>query len=529
MKVPARAYLPTAFRRDDSDEQALLQLVGVAHLPGIVQYALAVLTRKMASLKAKTMKRKRIITARSFGTSARTSGTRPPLAWAVLFLLLLFARVALAQAPGSPAAGPALADDALLAGLVNQAMETRPEIAQARATARAERARIPQVSAFPDPVLSLGIQNDGFRAIQIGKMETSYLAATASQTFPWYGKRGLRGEVITLAAREQETDLERARLFIQAEVERAYVDLLLVRDQLALLAKLEALWTQAEGMAKARYEAGDGAQSDLLRAQLERSRLKQRRFALEAEQRRRVGVLNRLAGRSQSDAILTSRSLTDFPDPVLRKATMALEDAEARSPELQKSGLAVEASDRLVDLAKKDYFPDLTVSAGIMPRWGSFETMWQAGLSFPLPVWAASRQARAVEENRLRTTAAQDGAETTRQVLRQRVSERLILLEALNETNRLYRSGLLVQSEATVSSTMLQYQVGRVTFASVLEALTGYVADINAFYESIAAAQRIDIAQREVSLDPTLGLASGAGAPSVQPADTAGSASMSRM
>jgi outer membrane protein TolC len=464
-------------------------------------------------------------------------------------LLFVPGRVALGEEQPSPVpVGHALMSDPLLAGFIKDALEQRPELAQARATIQADRERVPQVSALPDPVLSLGIQNDGFSSIEIGDMETSWLSVIASQTFPWSGKRDLRGEVITLGALQAEADLNRARLSIQADVERAYVDLLLVRDQLGLLAKLESLWTQADGMARARYEAGNGAQSDILRAQLERSRLKQRRWARETEERRRIAVLNRVRGHPLDDAITTNRSLVDIPDPVLPMDNVAFEDAEARSPELQKSRLAIQQSAKLVDLAATDYYPDVTVSAGVMPRWGEFDSMWQAGLSFSIPIWVGSKQSRAFEESRLRGTATQYSAEAIRQLLRQRVTERLTLLEALIEINRLYRSGLLVQSEATVSSTMAQYQVGRVTFASVLEALIGYVADLNEFYESVAETQRVDIAQREVSLDPAVDPVSGglggssvpgggmggsstpgAAFPSLQPVGTAGSGSTSRM
>ena len=83
------------------------------------------------------------------------------------------------------------------------------------------------------------------------------------------------------------------------------------------------------------------------------------------------------------------------------------------------------------------------------------------------------------------------------------------MLTALLETNRLYRSGVLIQSDATVSSAMAQYKVGRVPFASVLEALSGYLSDLVGFYESVAATQRIDIAQRELSLDSVAGQALG--------------------
>jgi len=96
-------------------------------------------------------------------------------------------------------------------------------------------------------------------------------------------------------------------------------------------------------------------------------------------------------------------------------------------------------------------------------------------------------------------------AEAVRQVLRLRTEERIALLGARLETNRLYRGGLLVQSEAATESTMSQYRVGRVTFASVLEVLNGYVADRSSYLLSMAEAQRVAISQWELSLDPPAG------------------------
>jgi len=76
----------------------------------------------------------------------------------------------------------------------------------------------------------------------------------------------------------------------------------------------------------------------------------------------------------------------------------------------------------------------------------------------------------------------------------------------------LYHGGLLIESEATVSSTLAQYRVGRVAFASVLEALAGYVADLNGFLDSVATTQRIVIAEHEISLDAPGSSAGGIGA-----------------
>ena len=89
-------------------------------------------------------------------------------------LVLLMARGALAEAGTSPPAGPMLTGDPALAGLIREALDKRPELAQANATVQANLARVPQVKALPDPVFSLGIQNDGFKRIEIGRMETRW-------------------------------------------------------------------------------------------------------------------------------------------------------------------------------------------------------------------------------------------------------------------------------------------------------------------------------------------------------------------
>ena len=431
-------------------------------------------------------------------------------------LLLVFAAPGIAAVePSSIPAGPALLDDPVLHTLVNEAMENRPELAQVRAQIRAEQERMPQSNTLPDPTLALGIQNDGFSGIQIGKMETSYDSIMASQTFPWAGKRGRRGEVVGFGKREAEADLQRALLSVAADVDRAYVDLLLARDQIRLFAKLESLWAQSEGIARVRYESGEAAQSDLLRAQLQRNRLRQQRWALEAEEHRRIAVLNRLRGHPLAEPISTTRTLADLPDPALPDPDQAVNVALAGSPELKKAMLAGEQADRRVALASRERWPDVTVNAGIMPRGGNFPMMWQAGVAINLPIWSAQKQSRVMAENRARGESARDGAEAIRQLLRQRVHERLAILGALLEANRLYRSGLLIQSDATVSSTLAQYRVGRVSFASVLEALAGYLSDLNGFLDSVATTQKIVIAEQEISLEAPGSSAAGMDGPAM--------------
>ncbi len=393
-------------------------------------------------------------------------------------------------------------DDPVLSKLIDESLAARPELAQARGTLDAMRERIPQAGAFPDPTLQLGIQNDGFSSIEIGSMETSWLSIMVSQTFPWPGKRGLRRQIVSLEATQVGWDLARLRLSTEADVRRAYLALVLARDRLALLDELDGIWKKAAEVARVRYEAGGVAQSDLLRAQLELNRLKQRRWALAAQARLARQELNRLRAHPLDEAIeptvrLRDRSLVQLPDEAA-----ALADAERRSPELAASRVAITRAARAVDLAHKDLFPDITVTAAVMPRGTDLPLMWSATVGVTIPIFAGSKQQRAVAENRARTRAAEAGRRAVEQALALRVAERRVVLETALDTVRLYREGLLVQSRTTAESTLSAYQAGKAGFTAVLEVNAALISDEEGYLEALAEAEAIAIAAGEVSLEP---------------------------
>ncbi len=455
---------------------------------------------------------------------------RAPLLLALPALLLAATAQAQAQVqappPPPPPGSPVRPADPVLAELLRESLARRPELRQAEALVRAERERVPQAGALQDPTLSLGLQNDGFAGLQVGKMPTSFYQVMITQPLPWPGKLGLRAEVASEGVRLAEASLGRARLTAEADVRRAYLDLLLARDRLALQARLEALWTKAEGLSRIRYEAGEGAQSDILRAQLERSRLRQRRWTLQADERARLQALNRLRAHPLDEPLPTTASLRDMGLPAVPGVEAALADAERRSPELQLARLQAARAASQVALARRDRYPDLAVSAAIMPR-GGLDPMWSAGVSVSLPIFSGSKQSRALAESEARAAASDGGVEAVLQLLRLRVQERQVLLGSLVESAGLYQDGLLIQSQATVDSTMSQFRVGRVAFASVLEAVGGVIADEEGFLQAVAAAWRVAIAADEVSLEAAAGGSGGMPTGSVPGAGAAGAASMS--
>jgi outer membrane protein TolC len=411
-----------------------------------------------------------------------------------------------AQVPPTPAAAldSAAGDDPLLLSLIQEAMARNPDLGQARALVDADRERIPQARALPDPTLTLGIQNDGFNRIEVGRMDTSYYEVMVTQGLPWPGKRALRGEVAQLGAQATDLAVARTRLSLEADVRRGYTGLLLVRSQLRLLEDQALFLKQAEATARSLYEVGQGAQADLLRAQLERTRLDQTRARLRAEERITQGQINRLRSAAPDQPVPTPRTLEQLPDPRPMPADFQAK-AEADSPEMKSARLGIQQAQRSLDLARLDRHPDFSVSAGLMPR-GAIEPMWTASVGITLPLWQKNKQKRAVAEQEYRQSASGFELEKVRCLLAQRIQERESDLAGSLQVLRLYREGLLVQSEGTFRATLAQYTVGKVPFLSVLEALNGWIADQSGLLQAQAQAQATRIALLELNLGPTPGI-----------------------
>jgi len=430
------------------------------------------------------------------------------------FAVGLSAAVAL-SALGAPVLAeqpPADATDAAVDALVREALGHNPDLLAAAESVTAAAARPAQARALADPMVSVVYTNDGWEP-SLGEREMTTLAFMGSQTLPWPGKRDLRAAVAekdTTLAKEQ---VERARLTLAAAVKRAFWGLALARQTLELLSEQRGIWQEAEAVARGRYVVGQGAQQDVLRAQVEITRYEQLRAEQEAEAAVRAAELNRLLNRSADAAPPETPRLLLRWRPV--ELASAWAEAEARSPELRAAQVLGERETAALKLAQADFRPDLTVQAGYMNR-GGLEAMWLAGVGVNLPVQRARRRA-AVAEAEARGRGAARQAEAVRAQLRYRTQERLAQLQAAEALARLFSEGVVPQARLAYEAAIAGYQAGKVPFLSVLEALSSLYADRASQLRVIAAHERIEAALEESSLEATSEMPS-AGGPSMSQA-----------
>jgi outer membrane protein TolC len=413
-------------------------------------------------------------------------------------LRLQVAAVVLALVPPTAAFAQEPGPDAALDALIGEALAKNPDLLATAESATAAAARPEQARALPDPMLSVLYTNDGWGPT-LGEMPMTTLALMGSQTLPWPGKRGLRAAIARSEAVRTRESVERARLTLAAAVKRAFWGLALARETLDLLAEQREVWRSAEAVARGRYVVGQGAQQDVLRAQVEITRYEQQRAEQEAELAVRAAELNRLLNRPADAAAPPTPRLVLRPRAVELPALWA--DAESRSPELRAAAASQERETLAARLARKDFRPDLTVQAGYMNR-GGLDPMWQAGVGLNLPVFRGRRRA-AVAEAQARGLGAARGAEAVRAQLRFRTQERMLQLRAAEALARLYADGVVPQARLAYEASIASYEAGKVPFLSVLEALSSLYADRAGQLRVVAAHERIKAALEEVSLEST--------------------------
>jgi len=393
-------------------------------------------------------------------------------------------------------------DDPVADRLVAEALQKTPEIRSATASVEAAQRRIEPARTLPDPSASFTYQNEG-RGISFGRAEGTFAGVMLSQPLPWPGKLNLAGRVAESEAREIASgSLPRAQRTIEARVRNAWYDLLLAKSVDRVIDERRATATQIEASARERYAVGLAVQQDVLRAQIELVRIDE----LKANQRAlivaRTAELNRLTGRPQDASV---ESPSNLPAPVaVPAADPIISSVVAHSPEVASARQGIETGRFAVDLARKNFLPDIVVSGGSMYR-GSFEMgpMWQVGVGVSIPAWLDRRQRNQLAEAEARLAARSADADLVPQQLELRTRERLAQLAASDEIAALYRDKVLPLDELSLESAMASYTAGKVPFITVLEALNALYSDRTAYRSRLAESAKWRVAVDEASLDPT--------------------------
>ena len=387
-------------------------------------------------------------------------------AWKYFFstFLLVFLVVPVAY----PGQDPATTIE--LPALVREALERNPEIQAARRNVDARRARIPQARAWPDPTLTIGYGGDLVPPFELMRGDPSSARQfMVEQEIPYPGKTRLRGRIAASEADAEATAIEAASRRVAAEVKQAYFELYITDQSLTTLAQDRDLFAKLARVAEIRYATGKGAQQDVIRAQIELTRLAERQTLLEQTRHTLEAQLNSLRDLPVDTPLGTTAEVR--PSALLQSLEELQAAAESSFPAVTRQRTMVEGSRLAIDLARKEVRPNFSLGYTYMQR-GALPDMYGITFSTSLPIFRRSKQDQAVREAALNLESAQRMVESELTTLRYRVKQEYLQAQTADRLMQLYAQGILPQSRLALESSLASFETGATDFQAVLGNLT---------------------------------------------------------
>ena len=370
--------------------------------------------------------------------------------------------------PARPQSGQEAAATTTLAKLVREAQENNPRVLAARRAWQAA-AQVPsQVSTPPDPEVMVQHLSAGtpIPYWDYRKVEMTFTGVGISQSLPYPGKLRLRGE---MARRESDSlgdKVESTRRAVAEQVKTTYFQLSYVQKILEILARNQLLIDQMEKIAEARYRVGQGNQQEVLKAQLERTKIlkditetRQRQGSLEAQ-------LKEILNRPPNSADITAEALTETSLPYSSDELLNL--VRTGNPDVSVQQQMVRSKSAGLELAKKDFLPDFNVQYMWEHTASNFPDRYSLTFGVKIPIYHARRQNPELAQASEELNQSRREYEAKVQQAYFEVKDQYLAADTSSKVLKIYHDGLIPQATATFQAGMAAYQAGQEDFESLL-------------------------------------------------------------
>jgi cobalt-zinc-cadmium efflux system outer membrane protein len=372
-----------------------------------------------------------------------------------------------------------------------------PQVRAQEAWTRAALERPASLLALPDPKLSVIYTNDGLDSFSLGDSEFTNLTVGWEQEVTPRRSRSTASDLARADARVLEREGATLRARLRARVITLYADLYRIDRTSTLVAASREVLTAELAASRARYEAGQGLQEGLFRAQVELSRLD---LELESNRRERRSVEIELGEAVGLEGDFSIEPVTSLPpgrlpdEPDTTSGAPALREAEART----------ERAESAVASARTSTESQFSWLAAYQFR-GGLDPMIVGGFGVRLPVYKDRKQARDIARSESELEASRRDAEAA--TVRVRAEVRALANDAASAERSLviYEQGIVPQSAAALEAARAALSAGRAEMSLVLDDFRKLLADrkdaVAVRVRRIQALAALEVATGQVLID----------------------------
>jgi outer membrane protein TolC len=414
-----------------------------------------------------------------------------------IFLILVLISTAFDQASSEESrkpiqrleGSPALTLDHVIA----EALARNPMIQSTRVKWQAAKERVPQAAAWED--LKIGSNVVLGRFVSVPANAFTDQMASIEQMIPLSGKNRSKERVAAAEALAAFEEARRQELDVIAKAKASYSRLATLYQLLEVNKSEEALLIELRDATRAKFEVGAQGQADVLLADNERQKILEARRDLEQKLSAEASTLNVLMNRDPFSPLGRPAVNQDgsSPGPTERLRRLVL----TNRPEVREAQAKVSAAKSKLELAKREWIPDPTVSVEADRYNAASQVVSQVagGVSITVP-WLNGKKYRAEEkEAQNELSAAESEAASAQTEALGLLRDQLTKIETLHHHIELYRNNLLPTAHQTVASYQADYAANKATLLTLLSSQRDLFELETMYYQDLADYQ---VAQAEL-------------------------------
>lgn len=360
-----------------------------------------------------------------------------------------------------------------------------------------------RAGAFDDPKAWFGISNLPVDSWSFREEDMTGKEIGVSQMFPFPGKRKLKTDIAVREKEQTEFDLQEMRNMLRADIKMAYAELAAVRKEADAVRRSRDVLKNVVAVSQEMYAVGKATQADVHRGQVEFEKMREMLIMLENREKSLAIRLNTLAALPPAQAVPALDNLAEFPFKRTQEELLALY-REAR-PARKALQARVHKGEASVAMARREYYPDIEVSASYMQRDAMPDgtrrpDMFSSMVLFTLPVWRTAKLDPAVREMSAEREMARRDLEALDLESANAIGSALASIESRSSVAALIRTTIVPHSETAFETTLSSYRVGKVDFPMLMDTIMNLLS-LRKDYEEMVG----DLHMQKAKLEAAVG------------------------
>ena len=419
-------------------------------------------------------------------------------------LALLAAPMAMGQEParnGPQEMSHPLSGATSLASLVEEARSRNPQILAANHASKAATYGPKISAALPDTQVMIQQLSVGSPRPFAGytNSDFAYLGISASQEFPYPGKRKLRSEVAANEADAVQAQAEITGRDLIEQVKETYFRLAYVQQAIGVFQHHDQVLGAMQQIAESHYRVGQGNQQEVLKAQLQHTKILQEVTMSRREEGQLEAQLKQLLGRDQDSADIVAEPLSERP--LAYSSSQLLQFSREKNVDIHSQEAMLKQAESQVALAHKEFLPDFNLQYMYQNTDRKFRDYYQLTFGLTLPNRGRRRAELAEAQEKQEQANQQLRAEIQRQA--GELQQQIVAAQTSSEQLKIYKEGLIPQAAATFSSSLAAYQANRQDFQTLLSSFLDAL-DLDLQYQQELADHEAALARIEALTGVTL-------------------------